>query len=463
MTTFVDRVLEVQALKEASRQTPGLVVMTGRRRVGKSAIVNRAFSGENVIRHQADEQPEGVQLASFARDSARLLGVPGLSFGSWDDALAFAGASAVARPGLVIVLDEFQYLCGSQPALPSIIQKHWDGWDRDRVAIVLVLVGSAISFMEKLLPAGSALHGRATLRPVIGPLSYRDAGQFAVPGASEVHRIERYAVLGGTPQYQIWVGADSVSAFVKRSVLSKLGPLYEEPQQLIRSEDGLRERGNYYAALAAIAAGRTRTGEIASVLEQPAGNASKILDRLRELRYVELSAPLSFSSKKSRAHWQISDPFFRFWFRWVFPNKSRLEENRVQEVWEDIAKDFDAFVGPSFEACCRTWVARYCTDEFARSAIQVGRWWSRDGQAEVDVVAVDKSRYTLLGACKWHRSLVGPGVLDQLYEHRAILGPKAAQAQLAIFARTGFKADLVSRAQKEEILLVTPPELFKPT
>jgi AAA+ ATPase superfamily predicted ATPase len=481
MNTLVDRESEVEALRQAATSLPSLVVMYGRRRVGKSSVVNAAFTqpapavvhqardrsrvitgspARRAILHQADEQPEAAQLATFARDCAAVTGLPSLSFQSWDAALEFVRARAIQQPGLVVVLDEFQYLCLGQPALPSIIQKHWDAWDRDKVPVMLVLVGSAITFMEGLLPVGAPLHGRASLRPLIDPLTYRDAAGFASKDTSPQSLVERYAVVGGTPQYQVWSGTDGVAALVKRAILTKGAPLYEEPLQLIRAEESVQARGRYYAALAAIAAGRTRTGEVAAALEAPTSNAVRILDRLQELRYVRLMQPLSFSPKRSRAYWRVSDPFFNFWFRWVFPNHSRLEQGRVAEVWADIAKNLDAYVGPVFENCCREWLGRYSEFEEVRTALHVGSWWSRDGQAEIDVVAMTKTAYTLLGSCKWHRGKVGTAVLDQLYEHKGLLGKQAAQARLALFARDGFHDDVVDRAASENVILITTADLF---
>jgi AAA+ ATPase superfamily predicted ATPase len=481
MNTLVDRESEIEALLQAASSLPSLVVLYGRRRVGKSSVVNAAFTqpatakvtrpprGSRVIAsappgrailHQADEQPEAAQLATFARDCAALTGLPGMSFQSWDAALDFVRAHAIQQPGLVVVLDEFQYLCLGQPALPSIIQKHWDAWERGKVPVMLVLVGSAITFMEGLLPVGAPLHGRASLRPRIDPLTYHEAAGFASQDSSPQALVERYAVVGGTPQYQLWAGTDGVAALVKRAILTKGVPLYEEPLQLIRAEESVQARGRYYAALAAIASGRTRTGEVAAALEAPTSNAVRILDRLQELRYVQLLQPLSFSPKRSRAYWRVSDPFFNFWFRWVFPNHSRLEQGRIADVWADIAKNLDAYVGPIFEDCCRDWLGRYSEIDEARTALQVGRWWSRDGQVEIDVVATTKTAYTLLGSCKWHRGKVGTAVLDQLYEHKGLLGKQAAQARLALFSRDGFHDDVVDRAASENVILITTADLF---
>jgi len=131
-----------------------------------------------------------------------LPGRPPLRFDGWAEVLEFIEAQAAGAP-LVVVLDEFQWLCAAQRALPSLIQRAWDRWQRRGTQVVLVLAGSALSFMEGLLAHGSPLYGRATLRPRIAPLDYREAARFLAAPKPEA-AIRRYAVLGGTPQYQVW-------------------------------------------------------------------------------------------------------------------------------------------------------------------------------------------------------------------------------------------------------------------
>jgi uncharacterized protein len=455
---IVNREGELAELSRLAASPPALVVLRGRRRVGKSHLLQAAFPPERLISFQADEQSEVGQLRLLAREAARLLpGVPPLVFAKWDDALAFFDAQARQGP-LIVVLDEFQYLCASQPALPSFLQRAWDGWQRERLPILLVLSGSAITFMEGLLTQGAPLYGRADYRPLLRPLDPWDAAEFAPAGTPADGLIERYAVLGGTPQYQVWAGRRTVTAIIREVVLAKGAPLYEEPLNLLRSQEGIRDPGTYFAALLAIAHGQTSTGQVASRAQVNSSVAARMLDRLRDLGYVEQREPVAHKAERARAYWRILDPYFRFWFRYVFPNRSRLERELVDDVAREVAADFSTFVGPLFEDCCRAWVGR--RSPVAAESIEVGAWWSRKGDAEIDVVAVGKEQHLLLGACKWREREVGEDVLDQLYAHRALLGPKAARARLALFARRAFSAPVRERAPQENILLVTASDLF---
>ncbi len=461
MRVLVDRQQEMALLLEQRESAPSLVVLRGRRRVGKTFLLAHAFAGEGVVSYQADEQPRAVQLAAFAAELARLLpGTPPLSFGSWDAAFEFLGTQAAVRP-LVVVIDEFQYACLSEPALPSIVQRHWDGWDASGAPICLVLSGSALSFMEGLLSRDAPLHGRATFRPAIDPLDYRDAREFAPASSSPQELVERYAVIGGTPQYQLWAGQRPLRSVVCEAILRKGAPLYEEPLTLVREERGVRDPKRYFGVLAAIASGRTRNADIGSLLELPSSNVATVLERLAALGYVRERTPVSPNARRRRGFWQIDDPFFRFWFRRVAPNRSRLDRGEaIDAVWDQVAADLDTYVGRAFEDVCRHWLARYSQIEEARTANAIGSWWSRDGRHEIDIACADRRQYTLFGSCKWSRRAVGEDALDALLASRDAAEGRTANARLAIFARRGFTPSLQRRAASEDVLLLNAADLF---
>ena len=463
MKLLIDRERELEQLREQRESAPSLVVVRGRRRIGKTFLLAHAFADdERVVRYQTDEQPRSAQLAAFAAAAAVLLpGAPPLSFDSWDTAFGFIGAQAGERP-LVVIVDELQYACLSEPALPSIIQRHWDAWDRQGTRVCLVLSGSALTFMEGLLSRDAPLHGRASYRPVIGPLDYRDASELAAPNSSPEQLIERYAVIGGTPQYQTWAGRRPLQRVVREAILRTGAPLHEEPLTLIREEHGVRDPRRYFGVLAAIAAGRTRNAQIGSLLELPSSGVAAALERLAELDYVQERAPVTPQARSHRrGYWALKDPFFHFWFRRVSPNRSRLDRDEaVDAVWEQIAADLDTYVGRIFEDVCRRWLARYSQIEPARAASAIGSWWSRDGRHEIDVACADRRQYTLLGSCKWSRRAVDEDALDALLAGRDAIEGRTADAQLVLFARRGFTPRLTRRAEREGVLLVSAAELF---
>lgn len=457
MRAIVDREQERALLADAASNAPALIVLTGRRRVGKSFLLAHAFDGPRVVSLQGDEQREREHLDMLAAEVGRaLLGTADIRFDSWDAALNVIAAQARVAP-VVVVLDEFQWLKKAQPALDSIIQRHWDSWDRDGLGVTLVLSGSALGMMEQLLERGAPLYGRATARPRLGPLDHRQAAGFADTD-DPVELLRRWAVVGGTPQYNLWAGRGGVVSVLTR-VLSKDSPLYDDPRHLLREGEGIRDPGTYLAMLRAIAGGATAHNAIAQAAGVATGNVGSRLERLTDLGYIAPVSPLAADGHEARSSYEISDPFFRFWFRYVARNRSRLEMGRGDAVREEVLADLDNLMGRAFEDCCRVWVARYAPEEVTGAPEQVGRWWSRDGRTEIDIVGVRRHRHVLVASCKWRRT-ADVDVLDGLLAQQEALGRTAATARRLIFARTGFTERLVARARKEDVVLVTAADLY---
>jgi uncharacterized protein len=359
---------------------------------------------------------------------------------------------------VVVVLDEFQWLWASEPHLDSILQRHWDRWQRAGTPVTMVLSGSALTLMERLLAHSNPLYGRAQYRPLLKPLDYRYATEFAASDLSAEDNLVRFAVLGGTPQYQVWAGDGRLRDVLVNAILAVDEALYEEPLHLLRSEPQVRDPGRYFATVAAIARGSTRPGQIANATGLDMPNLARVLSRLVELGYLELRHPVAPRPEPKRSIYRLQDPYFRFWFRYVFPNRSLLARGRVNEVLAEIEQDLPTFMGLAFEDCCREWVGRYAPPGLLPVCEELGVWWSRNGQVEIDVAGVGNRRFLLLGSCKWDRR-VPTSALGRLLDQREALGPVAADAQLVIFGR-GFEDALVERAPEHDVTLVSAADLF---
>jgi hypothetical protein len=455
---MVNREKEQRQLLDAAGHVPALVVMIGRRRVGKSFLLDRIFTGGRVVSFQGDEQDERHHLDLLATEAGRaLLGTGAFSFPTWDSAFELLGAQARLQP-VTVILDEFQWLKKAQPAIDSIVQRHWDRWERDRVPITVVLAGSALTLMEQLLEQGAPLFGRATARPWLFPLDYREAAGFS-PAQGPESLLRRWAVIGGTPQYQVWAGDGPLEHVLAERVLAKDAPLYDEPRHLLREGESIRDPGTYVSIMRAVAGGATRYNEIAQQAGAPTAALSSKLARLEDLGYIERRYPLDPDGRQERVGYHVADPYFRFWFRYVAGNRSRLERGHVSEVLAEILADMDNTMGWVFEQCCRRWLGVYAPEAALGAPREIGSWWSRDGKAEVDVVGTAGHRFVLLGSCKWRR-VVDVDVLDKLREHQAVLGGRSAAAQIVVFAREGFTEALRRRAADEGVLLVTASDLF---
>ncbi len=458
MRKLIVREREQAQLLDAAAATPSLIVLIGRRRVGKSFLLAHTMTAQRTVSCQGDEQSERQHLDLLADEAGRtLLGSPMLAFRTWDDALTFFGDQARLAP-LTVILDEFQWLKSAQPALDSIIQRHWDQWDRAGIPLTLVLAGSALTMMERLLERGAPLFGRATIRPRLQPLDYREAAGFTDIDDPE-KLLRRWAVLGGTPQYQLWAGSGDIEGVISDRILAKDSPLYDEPRHLLREGEGIRDPGTYLAILRAIARGATHHNEIAQGAGVPTGNLARKLERLEDLGYIAPRHPLQVSRAQERSSYQIVDPYFRFWFRYIANNRSRLERGRVKEVLAEILSDFDNVMGWAFEECCRRWFGVYAPEGLVGAAEEVGSWWSRDGKTEIDVVGIRKQRYAMVAECKWRR-VADVDLLGKLRKKRAALGPKASSALLVLCGRQAFTEPLLEQARQGAVTLITAADLF---
>jgi AAA+ ATPase superfamily predicted ATPase len=236
--------------------------------------------------------------------------------------------------------------------------------------------------------------------------------------------------------------------------------LYEDPRHLLREGEGIRDPGTYLSILRAIATGARRHNEIAQRAGVPTGNLLRKLERLEDLGYVAPHVPLAADGGVDRSRYEIADPYFRFWFRYIAANRSRLEGGRVREVLAEIVSDLDNTMGWAFERCCRRWVSAYADEQAIGAAREVGSWWARDGSTEIDIVGVRSRRYVLLGSCKWRRT-VGMDALADLRAQQGVLGPRAAHARLALFARESFSSELRRTAAEQGVLLIAAADLFE--
>jgi AAA+ ATPase superfamily predicted ATPase len=450
---MIDRRDEMERLRAAAADAPQLVVMRGRRRVGKSYLLDRSFVDHRLVYFQADEGETRGHLDLLATELRRLIDVP-VVFADWEEALTSLGDQARGEP-LVVVLDEFQWMLMAEPLLDSIVMRHFDRWERAGIPITLVISGSALTLMEQLLEGGRPMFGRAGYRPFLQGFDYRDATLFASKDANATQKLRRYGILGGTAQYQVWAGHASIREILRRRILTKDEPLFEEPLQLIRGESSIREPGNYYEVLRAIARGATKFNEILQQSKISSGQLlTARLDRLATLRYIEERRPLGGNGSAS---WSVSDPFFRFWFRYVYPNRSRLQRGRVEEVCDAILADLDNHMGPIFEEVCRDWAGRHSTDPQLAEAQDIGGYWTRKHDVEVDLVARGGKGILAVGSCKWS-ARADTHDLDRLIELRSKIR-SAGNATLYVFARD-FHKSLVKRAEVDGVRLVSANELF---
>lgn len=461
---FVNREEELAALEARYRSGKAeLFVLYGRRRVGKTELLRTFCQDKPHIFFIATTASRETQLARFTDQVLDFQGIPaaGLIFPSWDDAFEQL-ARLPGRP--IVVLDEFTYLVGGDPTLPSILQKAWDTKLRHS-QVLLILCGSYVGMMEReVMGYRAPLYGRRTGSWMLAPLSLSAAPHF-VPAYDPVQIVETWAILGGIPYYlETFDDRSSVLENARRQIMHPRSLLYDEPRLLLMEE--LREPRNYFSVLQAIAHGRTRRNEIAQAARLPPASVGKYLDVLRGLHIVERLTPVTETrpAKSRRGIYRVSDPFLRFWFRFVHPFRDRLELGWLDTVVaEELAPHLNGFVAAAFEEAAHWYIARRGQrGDLPFSLGRLGRWWSPQG--ELDMVGWnEQTRELLVGECKWTERPVGVNVLEKLVGKVSLLpGGPWRRVIYALFAKRGFTPALQDRAAVEEdILLVTPETLLE--
>ena len=447
---FRDRVRELEALHRVwDARGAQFLVVWGRRRVGKTALLREGVRGRHHVFLVADTQREALLLEMFASECARTLGPPGLGFRSWDAFFEYLSGAA-ARETLIVVLDEVGFLQEANPAFFSILQRQWDT-SLSRTRIRLVLCGSSVSAMERqVLGYRSPLYGRRTGQLEVHPLGYAEAREF-FPRALEDRRVEFYAVLGGVPAYLLQFDPSKDGRTnVEERVFPPESYLHREPRLLLLQE--LRQPATYFSVLTAIAGGTTRFNEISQRSGLTPNTLGKYLGVLQELRLVRRELPATEARPtRRRSQYRIADPFFAFWFRFVAPWAGSLEAAHTEVPRRRLFEDWDAHVGTVFEEVCRELV-RDRPEVFGGPWERVGRWWS--GETEIDVAALDRRRSVLLlGECKWSTRRVEARVLDDLREKGGHVGGRWRQMRFALFSRAGFTPGCIRQAGEGALLL----------
>lgn len=390
---FVDREEELSFLEKLCRgERAHLVVVYGRRRVGKTRLLLELLSRKPGLYFYIPLGGGDTVMAELSRAVEGEF-FKGFRFPNFTSFLEYL-AGKLER-GALVVLDEFQRLVEVEGAI-SLLQRYWD--ERfSRLRGTLVLSGSTVGVIERVALRGDApLYGRRTAVLRLEPLRFRAlADWFTRYGPLELVKI--YGIFGGTPAYLELVDeGESPEENAIKLVLSKRGPLHEEPLFLLLEE--LRSPARYLDVLTAVSQGRRTLSEIANAAGIPRENLTTYLATLEQLDLVEKERPVL---SRGRSLYSIKDPFFAFWFRFVRPNKSLLERGLERELWASIEGDFNAYLGWVFEkVSAELIVSELRAGHLPFKPDTLGRWWA--GGEEIDIVAASsKEGVGALIEVKW--------------------------------------------------------------
>jgi uncharacterized protein len=461
---FVNRDAELDLLeKRFASGKAEFFVLYGRRRVGKTELLARFCDGKRAIFFVSDLGSEislrtalsnAVNEILFGKDQINAV------FSSWEDLFQALGRAARTER-LVVVLDEFPYLVSANPPVASILQRVWDQFLKNS-QVMLILCGSYIGMMEEtVLGYQVPLYGRRTGQYLLEPLKFQDARSFCQIYSLE-DQVRTYAVYGGTPAYlQTLQESSSLAQNIHDGILTRGSFLYDEVRFILQQE--LREPRNYFAILQAIAAGKTRLNEIK--LATQIEGATAYLDTLQQLHLIERRVPVTEVQphKSRRGIYQLKDPYLRFWFRYVHPNRSQLERGGAQIILDNqVLPQLDLFTRLIFEQVCgQLFWSEGLSGQLPFVPTNIGSWWKAN--EEIDLVVMGETD-AMMVECKWSNKQEGNDILENLERKASLILPELGNRRIcfALCSRAGYTRQLLEAAQeRKDVLLFDLPSIVR--
>ncbi|AMM54445.1 ATP-binding protein [Pyrococcus kukulkanii] len=386
---FVNRKDELNFLESLySSNKKEVLILYGRRRVGKTELIKRFIKDKNAIYFLADRGSLRANAKRFYLEASEVLDLPRVSVEDFREAFELIKLKAPER--IIVVIDEFSYLLLSDKNTPAVFQHIIDEILDDR--FFLILCGSIIGLMESLMSYKNPLYGRRTAQLKLKPLNFFHVREyFRKTPIENVVRI--YSVTGGVPMYFKLFTGENFKEELLRNAFSPTSILYEEPEFTLREELGDVHR--YYLILEAIAHGKHKVSEIAQFAGIEAKDMPKYLRVLTSLELIRREVPVTEPERSKKARYYPNDNFLAFWFRFVKPNKSKIEIGTFEMNWDD----FNAYVGKAFEGVAK----EFLIEMNKRKGLpfkfsKIGRWWHKG--EEIDIVALGDDK-ALLVEVKW--------------------------------------------------------------
>lgn len=438
----------------------------GRRRVGKSTLLTEFSSLHRCIFMTGQEKNNPLNQSDFTRAICEYFSCSFIpDFKEWKPIFEFLTDLIVKNPSdekIVIIIDEFPYIAKEDASIKSALQTIIDRKWKNMSNVLLILCGSSISFMvNDVMGAASPLHGRATSEYELLPFDYTITKEF-YPAMSDIDRIVTYGILGGIPLYLLSFSDKlSVKENIENGLLSPISVMRREPLNLLRME--LREPLFYNSILLSVSNGATKLGEVSTKVYEDASKVSKYIETLKELRIVTKSVPYGEKESSKKSVYQIKDNYFKFWYRFIFPNEGKINLLGEEKAAESIIDSLSDYMGLVFEDICREYMVRlaqkgnlpFIPDGF-------GKWWgnnpAKKRQDDIDIIGTDGTK-GIFCECKFRNELFDLPEFNDLLSASEIF-TQINEKHFYLFSKSGFTQAVKDQAANYNINFVTIPDLF---
>lgn len=460
---FIGRERELHALDNLYLSEKfEFAVIYGRRRVGKTALINKFIEDKRAIYFMGVESNAKQNLENLSRSILEFnTGISAdTSFATFQAALEYVFQLA-EKERVILVIDEYPYVARASKSLSSTLQLLIDKY-KAHSKLMLILCGSSMSYMEDHVLAYKApLYGRRTAQIKLLPFDFEETCRY-LSGMSGEDKALIYGMVGGTPQYLLQVSDKlSVEENVKNTFLNPISFLYEEPTNLLKQE--VREPAIYTAIITAIATGSSRISEISNKVGEDTNVCVNYIKNLISLGIIQKEIP--YGEKASRKTiYSIADNMFRFWYRFVAENNSMIARGAEDLVYKRIQPHFTDYMGKVFEDISTQYLWKMLLS--GKTPIEftsLGRWWGNDpttrSQTEIDIMGEQDKNSAVFGECKWTNEKVDLGVLETLVHRSELFAYK--KTYLYLFSKSGFTKGCVDRANElGNVSLVTYQDIL---
>ena len=422
-------------------------VIYGRRRIGKTAIINEFTKDKPSICFTGVETNEKQNLENFSKCILEFVTQKSTntSFASFQAALEFVFDLAKEKR-IVMVIDEYPYVARASRSLASTLQLLIDKY-KDTSKLFLILCGSSMSYMEdQVLAYKAPLYGRRTAQFKIPPFEFQEACKY-FNYLSPEDKALAYGIIGGTPQYLLQLNDKlSIEDNIKNTFLNPASSIYEEPQNLLKQE--VREPAIYNAIIASIATGHSKMSEISTKVGEDTSVCATYIKNLISLGIIKKETPFGEDSSRKTIY-SIEDNMFRFWYRFVPENTSIISRGATDLAYNRIKPHLSDYMGNVFEDICKQYLwSLLLMGKCAINFTDIGRWWGTNPktrqQVEIDLIGTADKSTALFAECKWTNEKVDLGVLESLIEKSQLFHYKNKHYYL--FAKSGFTKGCVDKA-----------------
>ena len=471
---FIGRERELTSLKEFyDKDGLGMIVIYGRRRIGKSTLITEFVKDKKTIFYTATKVGKNRNLELFSKQVTDLMmpDVNGINFNTTEVVFDFINNN-VGNDKIIIVIDEISYWAEKDEALLSILQKYIDTVWNDK-NIKIILCGSALSFMEsKVLSEKSPLFGRRDSQIKLDTFDYLDAAKF-VPEYSNEEKAICYGVTGGVAKYLSMIDpGKSIDENIVRLFFRTDGYLYDETRNLLTQE--FSDISIVNNIIEQIASGENTLNTIAGKIGEKEPTVLYSIEKLINVGLVEKRKCITDEKNKKKTQYVLRDYMFKFWYEFIPKATSVIEMGQGEAYYKKVVKPvLHSFMGAVFEEMCRYYTLKQGIQGMYGSFItSVGNWWgaenitdkngtTRSQSADIDVIALsDIDKKAVIGECKFKNEKIDKGIYETLIRRGRLISSKYRISKYIFFSLSGY-TDWFESISDEDILLLTLDSLYE--